>query len=181
MKTSRTARGRTRNVTRRLAHADGSNGARSANIFREPKNELEAAVERYVDLYDFAPIAYVSFDRAGRISEANLAATELLQTPRDFLIGRPFALYVADLELFLRHLLYCRTADQHVNTELCLKSRKRELIPVQISSTPITSTSKNGAQLYQTAIIDLSERERTEKAVREKEAELELIVTQTPF
>src|SRR5207248_514640 len=41
--------------------------------------------------------------------------------------------------------------------------------------------SKNGAQLYQTAIIDLSERERTEKAVREKEAELELIVTQTPF
>ena len=79
---------------------------------RNPKSELEAAVQRFVDLYDFAPIAYVSFDRAGRIEEANLAATELLGVPRDLLIGRPFAFYVADLDSFLRHLLYCRTTQR---------------------------------------------------------------------
>src|SRR5438876_9230717 len=55
---------------------------------RHPKSELESAIQRYVDLYDFAPIPYVSFDRAGRIEEANLAATELLGEPRDLLIGR---------------------------------------------------------------------------------------------
>jgi PAS domain S-box-containing protein len=135
---------------------------------REPKNELEAAIRRYVDLYDFAPIPYVSFDRSGRIEEANLAATELLELPRDLMIGRPFALFVSDLDLFLRHLLYCRTSDQRVETELRLKARKDELIPVQLSSTPITSTSKNGARLYQTALIDLRERKRAEH-------ELELI------
>ena len=84
---------------------------------RNPKSELEAAVQRFVDLYDFAPIAYVSFDRGGRIEEANLAATELLGVPRDLLIGRPFALYVADVDLFMRHLLYCRT--------IAAKSRRR--------------------------------------------------------
>src|SRR5712664_1082012 len=90
--------------TRNVAELD-SNGARdrgsSVRGLRHPKTELESAIQRYVDLYDFAPIAYVSFDRAGRIEEANLAATELLDESRDLLIGRPFALYVADLDLFM--------------------------------------------------------------------------------
>src|SRR5207248_7108080 len=64
---------------------------------RNPKLELESAIQRFVDLYDFAPIAYVSFDRTGRIEEANLAATELLGVPRELLLGRPFAFYVTDL------------------------------------------------------------------------------------
>src|SRR5437867_7118120 len=138
--------------------------SRRARALRNPKTELEAATQRFVDLYDFAPIAYVSFDRVGRIEEANLAATELLGEPRDRLIGRPFAFYVADLDLFLRHLLNCRTSEQKVSTELQLKTRKGARIPVELVSTPITSTTRNGALLYQTAIMDLSERKRAEAA-----------------
>src|SRR6266702_4690867 len=134
-----------------------SNGGRdrrsSIHGLRHPKTELESAIQRYVDLYDFAPIAYVSFDRAGRIEEANLAATELLSEPRDLLIGRPFAFYVANLESLLQHLLYCRTSQQQVQTELLLRNRKGEQIPALLLSTPITSTARNGALLYQTAII----------------------------
>src|SRR5437868_7878317 len=153
----------------------------SIHGLRHPKTELESAIQRYVDLYDFAPIAYVSFDRAGRIEEANLAATELLSEPRDLLIGRPFTFYVADLDSLLRHLLYCRTSQQQVKTELLLKSRKGEQIPALLLSTPITSTARNGALLYQTAIIDLRDRKMTEEALRAKEAELEEIINRTPF
>ena len=170
--------------TRNGAELD-SNGGRergsSIHGLRHPKTELESAIQRYVDLYDFAPIAYVSFDRAGRIEEANLAATELLREPRDLLIGRPFAFYVADLDSLLRHLLYCRTSQQQVKTELVLKSRKGEQIPALVLSTPITSTARNGALLYQTAIIDLRERRMAEEALRAKEAELETIINRTPF
>src|SRR5438094_7766003 len=155
--------------------------SRRAPAFRNPKTELEAAIQRFVDLYDFAPIAYVSFDRAGRIEEANLVATELLGEPRDRLIGRPFAFYVGDLDLFLRHLLYCRTSQQQVETELELKPRKGVRIPALLCSRPITSTTRNGALLYQTAIMDLSERKRAEEALRAKEAELEAIFNRTPF
>jgi PAS domain S-box-containing protein len=139
-----------------------------------PKTELEAAIQRFVDLYDFAPIAYISFDRAGRIEEANLAATELLGVPRDLFIGRPFAVYVTDLDLFLHHLLYCRTSQQQVATEVELKPRKGERISVQLLSTPITSTTKNGALLYQTAIIDLSERKRHAQQLAEQARLLDL-------
>src|SRR5438034_7057088 len=141
---------------------------------RNPKTELEAATQRFVDLYDFAPIAYVSFERSGRIEEANLAATELLGVPRDLLIGRPFAFYVTDLDLFLHHLLYCRTSQQQVKTELQLKPRKGEPIEAQLLSTPITSTTRNGALLFQTAIIDLSERKRHEQQLSEQARLLDL-------
>ena len=141
---------------------------------RNPKTELEAATQRFVDLYDFAPIAYVSFGRAGRIEEANLMATELLGEPRDRLIGRPFAFYVADLDLFMRHLLSCRTSQRQVKTELQLKTRKGELIPAQLLSTPITSTTRNGALLFQTAIIDLGERKRHEQQLAEQARLLDL-------
>ena len=146
--------------------------SRRVPAFRNPKTELEAAIQRFVDLYDFAPIAYVSFDRAGRIEEANLAATELLGDPRDLLIGRPFAFYVGDLDSFMRHLLYCRTSQQQVETELELKPRKGERIPALLCSKPITSTTRNGALLYQTAIMDLSERKRAEQALRESKQRL---------
>src|SRR5436309_13032154 len=144
----------------------------SIHGLRHPKTELESAVQRYVDLYDFAPIAYVSFDRTGRIEEANLAATELLGEPRDLLIGRPFAFYVGDLDSFMRHLLYCRTSQQQVETELQLKPRKGARILALLPSKPITSTTRNGAVLYQTAILDLSERKRAEEALRRSEEHL---------
>src|SRR6266516_6548011 len=175
--TRSTRNGATRHTNRRRDR----NGSSSIRALRHPKTELEVAIRRYVDLYDFAPIAYVSFDRAGRIEEANLAATELLGQPRDLLIGRPFAFYVADLDSFLRHLLYCRTSEQKVSTELQLKTRKGARIPAELFSTPITSTTRNGALLYQTAIMDLTDRKRAEEALRAKEAELEAIINRTPF
>src|ERR1700750_2909266 len=82
----------------KIASNGPPNRAPTVRGLRQPKTELESAVQRYVDLYDFAPIAYVSFDQAGRIEEVNLVATELLGHSRDLLIGRPFALYVADLD-----------------------------------------------------------------------------------
>jgi PAS domain-containing protein len=50
-----------------------------------------------------------------------------------------------------------------------LKPRKGERIPVLPRSTPITSTTRNGALLYQTAIMDLSERKAAEAKLRASE------------
>ena len=160
-------------VPKKTFPAVSKNGAplryRRSQALRNPKTELEAATQRFVDLYDFAPIAYVSFDRTGRIEEANLAVTELLGESRDLLIGRPFALYVADLDLFMRHLLNCRTSQQRTKTELQLKSKKGERIPALLYSTPINSTTRNGALLYQTAIVDLTERKHFEEELQRSE------------
>jgi PAS domain S-box-containing protein len=155
--------------------ADRKNGAtkRSAStaVFKHPKTELEAAIQRYVNLFEFAPIAYVSLDRVGRIEEINLAAVQLLGGSRARLIGVPFALHVTknDRGRFLNHLLRCRSSDRRVETELRLKKRSGEVILAHLASSPRTSSMRDGAFLYQTAILDLTEEKRAEEAIRESE------------
>src|SRR5215470_12571413 len=82
-------------------------------VFRQPKTELEQAIQRYVDLFEFAPIGYVTFDRVGRIEEVNFAAVRLLGRSRRQLIGTTFAICVAkeDVQRFLDHLRECRSSD----------------------------------------------------------------------
>src|SRR6266576_1638584 len=133
-------------------------------VFRQPKTELEQAIQRYIDLFDFAPIGYVTFDRVGRIEEINFAAVRLLRRSRRQLIGTTFAVCVAkeDTQLFLNHLRECRSSESLVVTELNLKRRDHEKIPVLLSSTAL-ALMKDGASLYQTAIVDLTERKRFEE------------------
>jgi len=166
--------------TRKLEKFSGNGAVRkngairqsaSAPVFKHPKTELEAAIQRYVDLFDFAPIGYVSFDHAGHIEEINVAAARLLGGSRDRLIGRPFALYVIkeDSALFLNHLLRCRSSESSVETELHLKKRNGEIILAHLASSRMTSSMRDGVVLYQTAIIDLTERKRAEEAIRQSE------------
>src|ERR1041385_3574457 len=144
-------------------------------VFRQPKTELEQVIQRYIDLFDFAPIGYVTFDRVGRIEEINLAAIQLLGRSRKQLIGTTFAVCVAkeDMQLFLNHLRKCRASDSPVVTELQLIHKDDVKIHVLLSSTVTLALMKDGARLYQTAMFDLTERKRAEQALRESQQRLQ--------
>ena len=156
-----------RNNGRRPATAKSMRG----RSFRYPKTELEQAIQRYVALFDFAPIGYVTFDRSGRIKEINVTAARLLGRSRRQLIGSTFAVCVAreDVQRFLNHLFQCRSSDGPVVTELSLKRPDGKEFPVQLSSTATLTLMKDGTQSYQTAIVDLSERKRFEETIRRSE------------
>src|SRR5262245_27761350 len=143
----------------------------------------EQAIQRYTELYDFAPTSYVSFNRSGRIAEINLAAARLFGLHREHLIGMPFAVLVLreDTPIFLHHLLRCRSQENRVETELRLKDKNRQIIYAELCSMPTTASELDGAVLFQTSIVDVTAHKKAEAAIQEKEAELELIVTQTPF
>ncbi len=56
---------------------------------------LERARDRYVDLYDHAPVGYLTLDRDGRVLQLNLTGAALFGADRDQLLGSPFARHVA--------------------------------------------------------------------------------------
>jgi PAS domain S-box-containing protein len=62
---------------------------------QEARNRMEALLEKYTDLYDFAPVGYFSVDERGRILEANLTGAALLGVERSLLLSRRLARFVA--------------------------------------------------------------------------------------
>lgn len=73
---------------------------------RRAQVELEESRDRYHELYDLAPVAYVTLDRSGRILESNLTTAALLDVPRAELIGRAVQgfLTAEDADRFHRYL-----------------------------------------------------------------------------
>lgn len=56
------------------------------------RTELDAAINSYKDLYDFAPVTYLTLSDKGVILDVNQPGVTLLKMDRSLLIGSPFLL-----------------------------------------------------------------------------------------
>ena len=84
---------------------------------RQAQAELEAARDRYVELYDGAPTGYLTLDPKGMILEANLPACTLLGMTRRDLIGKPLIRFIdkKDQAAALHHVReLCHTHSRQV-------------------------------------------------------------------
>jgi PAS domain S-box-containing protein len=128
----------------------------------ETHQQLEETLKRYADLYDFAPVGYVTFDGNGLIHEINLTGAGMLGTERTRLVGMPFVHYVAREHLrgFRSHLRRCKEGHWHTSTELAIAGRGMPQLQVHLDSIPVHHSS--GATHYRTTIADISERKRIE-------------------
>jgi PAS domain S-box-containing protein len=61
---------------------------------RRDQLEVEEANRRFVDLYDYAPVGYLTISDTGKIVEANLTCANLLREWRGKLLGRQFAAFL---------------------------------------------------------------------------------------
>lgn len=75
---------------------------RTAENLAAARMELQKGLERFKDLYDFAPVGYLTMTRDNRIAEANLTAASLLGIERSCLKGAHFTSFITaeDLPVF---------------------------------------------------------------------------------
>lgn len=73
---------------------------------RRAYGSLEEARDRYVDLYEFAPVGYITISREGLISEINLTGSTLLGWERTKLLKRRFSQFVAQPDRDRWHRLF---------------------------------------------------------------------------
>jgi PAS domain S-box-containing protein len=141
---------------------------------RQMQDELEASRDRYVDLYDFAPIAYLTLSEQGLILEANLTAAALLGVERGKLLQRRFSTFVAPEEWDGFHALFVN-AMQHKEHQACDLAMRRDdgsVIHVHLDWLHRVRTTGED-QVERITLTDISELKRAEKAVNRLNETLE--------
>jgi PAS domain S-box-containing protein len=95
----------------------------------------EADRQRYQELFDFAPDAYLVTDKVVLIQEANHAAATLLAVPKQRLCGKPFILFVdpAEQQAFYDHLAHISESGEVSSWEMRLRPRHSPPLYVAIS------------------------------------------------
>jgi len=75
---------------------------------RQAQEALENSRKRYVDLYDHAPVGYLTLSRTGLILEANLTAATLLGLSRQALHRQPITRFILpeDQDVYYLHRIH---------------------------------------------------------------------------
>ncbi|MBE9104590.1 PAS domain S-box protein [Nostoc cf. edaphicum LEGE 07299] len=95
------------------------------------RETAELEHQRYQDLFDLAPDAYLVTDVAGIIKEANYVAAALLSVRQKFLVGKPFILFIAESgrQTFMNQLA---SLQQVQDWEIDLQPRRGTAFPARI-------------------------------------------------
>lgn len=136
---------------------------------RQARDDLETLVQKYTELYDFAPAGYITLDSRGDIRSVNLAGASLIGGVRSSLIGRHFRLFVApadrlNFSSFLESVLNSRIKN---SCEVTLLSSHTVPVIVQVEAMATAS-----GQEFRLVLIDITGRRSAEDALVRKQQEL---------
>ncbi len=139
----------------------------------QSRDNGEALIENYTELYDFAPVGYCTLDRSGTIQRVNLTGATLLGEQRSKLMNRRLGLFVSDdcKPLFNEMLAMVFDGQQKkAQCEVVIHPKGlRSPTPVKI----VAMVSAGGEECL-TVVIDITERKRLEAQVLTTKDELEL-------
>ncbi|WP_283743487.1 PAS domain-containing protein [Sideroxydans sp. CL21] len=161
------------------------------DALRQAEIAMEESRDRYADLYDFAPIGYLTLSREGMINEINLTAADMLGVVRNKLIKRRFSQFVTETDRdrwylhfgsVLKHdqrqrceLVFQREDGSHFNAQLDSLKVRNALGSEELEQAPGLHTP-GGAFSVRIAITDITERVQAETAVTEAREFAESIV-----
>ena len=140
---------------------------------RKTQAQLEEFSSQYADLYDFAPVGYVTLDEQCLIWEANLTAASQLGTERARLRKSIFPFYVSeqDKEKSRLHIARVFKTRERQTCEVRLRARGSEEFYARLES--IFFEDKHGTGRCRTSIIDISRSKIAEQELRLAHDELE--------
>ena len=136
----------------------------------EARDRMEALLEKYTDLYDFAPVGHFSLDESGRIMEVNLTGAALLGVERSRLINRSLPRFVApasqpDFLAFLKRV-FAATGKQVC--EAALLKPDAAVFWASLHGTAVTSVS-SPQKWCRVAVSDITSLKQAEEAQRRME------------
>ena len=136
--------------------------------FRRAQLGAEESRAKYVDLYEFAPVGYLTLTREGRVRDLNFTAAALLGVERDHLVNKPLGSFIQkeSRDAFYLHMRKVLESVTKQVSELLLKRKDGTLFHAQLESVPVEN---EGQPMVRAVLTDISERKRAEEALKESE------------
>ncbi|MHB8864159.1 MAG: PAS domain-containing protein [Pirellulaceae bacterium] len=132
--------------------------------------EAEEASEKYLDLFDFAPVGYFLWDHEGRILELNLAGAALLGLERSSVVGKRLSQFMirTDQATFAEFCQRVVQVDTKSFCELKLQPAGRA-VDVLIEGRAVF-TRDGQTPLCRAAVIDLTQQKRADELAAANQA-----------
>lgn len=139
--------------------------------------ERDEALDKYADLYDFAPIGLLAFDMEGRILEANLTAAALLSVFRGALVGSTLQslLVPESLPVFDRFRRAIVATGEKRSCDLEVLAPNGRRIFIRVDGLAFAPGSEDDGRI-RAALSDISESREMERALRENEEHFRSVV-----
>lgn len=130
------------------------------NLLQNSPDSLKKSI-KYVDLYDLAPIGYLTLDRDGVIIDANLMTATMFGYPPDQLAGQKFLKFIKPEYQDAYHLHYQNVFKSQSPQSCELELNRADFFHVQISSIAAT-----GAQGFcRTTLTDITSIKKLEASL----------------
>lgn len=139
------------------------------DALRDARQELETALDRYTELFAFAPIGYVVLERDDKIREVNHVAAALLGQARGRLAGRPLATFVSpqDQASLLAVLRGVRESGETLKAEVDLGDERATRLTIALTANVLP---KDTALLV--GLRDVTQRRASDRKLAQAEAAL---------
>jgi len=138
---------------------------------QQARDNAEVSLEKYTDLYDFAPVGYFSLDEKGVILEVNLTGADMLDADRSRLINRCLGDFVVPMERegFRRFLEAVFVGTDQKVCETTLLNGKGATFWAELQGVRAVA-SRNAGPWCRVAISDVTIRKQAEEAQRQSAA-----------
>jgi len=139
---------------------------------RSAHQKIDENKARYFDLYDMAPVGYVTLSKEGAIQEANLTAATLLGMDRQALIKQPLHRFILqdDQDTYYRHRLQHDDTAGPSTCDLRMVQPDRTIFWAKLVVTSAPRT--DGASEDRVVISDITKSKQAEEALRQSEARI---------
>jgi PAS domain S-box-containing protein len=151
-----------------------------ADELRRAQIALEEARDKYLDLYDFAPVGYLTLTDRALIHEANLTAARFLGTDRKTLTHGRFRTFInpGDMDRWDRYFLDVLGSDANITTHLNLRRKNGSVFPSLVDG--MRFISGDGTTTVRVAFSDVTGIRQAEEALAASEERFRFAMQHLP-
>lgn len=138
---------------------------------------LEKSRDDYLNLYELAPVSFLTVNTKGIIAKANMSAAALLNVERHFLLNSSFLKFLTPEERGRFCLLQKKVcaSGRLEHCEMTLQVKDKKILPVRLEMFSLHHEEKNELHFLM-AVIDISQHKQVEQnleeVIRERTREL---------